>query len=107
ISRREGYDVDLDRVIDGASRHGKALELNSHYDRLDLDELHLKKAKQKGVRITMGTDTHYAEGMAMMRYGLGIARRAWLEPGDILNCLGADELLGKRAAKQGRRGRPS
>lgn len=96
ISRREGYDVDLDRVIDGAARHGKALELNSYCDRLDLDELHLKKAKEKGVKITIGTDTHFADGLAMMRFGLGIARRAWLGPDDILNCLNADELLGKR-----------
>jgi DNA polymerase (family 10) len=101
ISGREGYDVDIDKVIDGAARCGKALELNSYYDRLDLDELHLKKAKEKGVKITIGTDTHFADGLAMMRYGLGIARRAWLEPGDILNCLGADELLGKRPAKKG------
>lgn len=106
ISGREGYDVDLDRVIEGAARHGKALELNSYYDRLDLDELHLKKAKDKGVRITMGTDTHFADGLAMMRYGLGIARRAWLEKADILNCLGADELLGEAPAKKGRRKRP-
>jgi DNA polymerase (family 10) len=96
ISRREGYVVDLDRVIDGAARHGKALELNSHFDRLDLDELHLKKAKEKGVKITIRTDTHFADGLAMMRYGLGIARRAWLEKNDILNCLSADKLLGKK-----------
>lgn len=102
ISGREGYDVDLDKVIDGAARHGKALELNSYYDRLDLNELNLKKAKEKGVKITIGTDTHFADGLAMMRFGLGIARRAWLGPDDILNCLSADALLGKRAAKQGR-----
>ena len=102
ISGREGYDVDIDRVIEGAGRTGKALELNSYYDRLDLDELNLKKAKEKGVKITLGTDTHFADGLAMMRYGLGIARRAWLELGDVLNCLGADELLGMKPAKKGR-----
>ncbi len=96
ISGREGYDVDIDKVIDGAARWGKALELNSHYDRLDLDELHLKKAKEKGVKITIGTDTHFADGLAMMRYGLGIARRAWLEKNDVLNCLSADKLLEKK-----------
>jgi DNA polymerase (family 10) len=96
ISRREGYDVDLDKVIEGAARYGKALELNSYYDRLDLDELHLKKAKEKGVKITIGTDTHYADGLAMMRFGLGVARRAWLEKSDILNCLAVDKLLGKK-----------
>jgi DNA polymerase (family 10) len=102
ISGREGYVVDIDKVIDGAARHGKALELNSYYDRLDLNELNLKKAKEKGVKITIGTDMHFADGLAMMRFGLGIARRAWLGPDDILNCLSADALLGKRAAKQGR-----
>jgi DNA polymerase (family 10) len=105
ISGREGYDVDIDRVIEGAARHGKALELNAYFDRLDLDELHLKKAKEKDVKITLGTDTHFAEGLAMMRFGVGVARRAWLEKEDILNCLGADELLGKKAAKKSPRGR--
>ena len=107
ISGREGYDVDIERVIDGAARLGKALELNSYCDRLDLDERHLKQAKEKGVKITMGTDTHFADGLAMMRFGLGIARRAWLGPGDILNCLSAESLLGKTAAKTGRGRRSS
>ena len=100
ISGREGYDVDLDRVIEAAARRGKALELNSYYDRLDLDELHLKKAKEKGVKITIGTDTHFADGLAMMRFGVGIARRAWLGKGDILNCLGAEEILGGTQRKK-------
>jgi DNA polymerase (family X) len=100
ISRREGYEVDLDRVIDGAARHGKALELNAYFDRLDLDELHLKKAKQKGVRISIGTDTHFADGLAMMRFGVGIARRAWLEKSDVLNTLDADGLVGRKAVRR-------
>ncbi|HYA48550.1 MAG TPA: hypothetical protein VEG35_02520, partial [Burkholderiales bacterium] len=100
ISGREGYAVDLDRVIDAAAAKGKALELNAYFDRLDLDELHLKKAKQKGVKITIGTDTHFAEGLAMMRFGVGVARRAWLEKGDVLNALDADELV--RAPAKGR-----
>ena len=99
--------MDIEKVIDGAARHGKALELNSHCDRLDLDERHLRKAKEKGVKVTIGTDTHFADGLAMMRFGLGIARRAWLEPGDILNCLSAEALLGKTAARTGRRRRSS
>ncbi len=101
ISGREGYDVDIDQVISAAAKRGKALELNAYYDRLDLDELNLKKAKERGVRITIGTDTHYADGLAMMRFGLGIARRAWLGRDDILNCLGARELLGTRTAAKG------
>jgi len=105
ISGREGYEVDLDRVIDGAARHGKALELNATCDRLDLDERHLKKAKSKGVKISIGTDTHFVDGLAMMRFGVGIARRAWLEKGDVLNTLAADELVGSRPSgrKSGKR----
>jgi DNA polymerase (family 10) len=99
LSGREGYDVDIDRVIAEAARLGKALELNSTCDRLDLDELNLKKAKEKGVRITIGTDTHFADGLAMMRFGVGIARRAWLEKDDVLNCLSAEALLGKAAPR--------
>jgi DNA polymerase (family 10) len=105
ISGREGYDVDLDKVIEAAAKRGKALELNAYTDRLDLDELHLKRAKEKGVKITIGTDTHFAEGLAMMRFGVGIARRAWLEKSDILNCLSADDLLSK-TRKTGKARRP-
>jgi DNA polymerase (family 10) len=92
ISGREGYDVDLDAVLEGARQKGKILELNSYYDRLDLNEFYLKKAKDKGIRISLGTDTHNAGGMAMMRFGVGIARRAWLEKGDILNCLPSSQI---------------
>ncbi len=102
ISGREGYDVDIDQVIAAAAKRGKALELNAYYDRLDLDELNLKKAKERGVRITIGTDTHYADGLAMMRFGLGIARRAWLGKDDILNCLGAGASSGKTPAAKSR-----
>jgi DNA polymerase (family 10) len=111
ISGREGYDVDIDKVIDEAARRGKALELNAHYDRLDLDEFNLRKARERGVRITIGTDTHGAGGLAMMRFGLGIARRAWLGRDDVLNTRTAAELLtgppaaGKSPARRKRRSR--
>lgn len=86
ISGREGYDVDIDKVLGGAKKLGKALELNAYYDRLDLDEHNLIKARELGVRISIGTDTHGPGGMEMMRFGVGIARRAWLRREDILNC---------------------
>jgi DNA polymerase (family 10) len=95
ISGREGYDVDLDAVLEGARRMGKVLELNSFYDRLDLNEFYLKKAKDLGIKVSLGTDTHYAAGLQMMRFGVGIARRAWLEKKDILNCLSLTQLKKK------------
>jgi DNA polymerase (family 10) len=93
ISGREGYDVDLEAVLKGALRMGKALELNAYYDRLDLNEHYLKKARDLGLGISLGTDTHSPAGLRMMRFGVGIARRAWLQKKDILNCLSLGQLL--------------
>ncbi|MDD8015792.1 MAG: DNA polymerase/3'-5' exonuclease PolX [Acidobacteriota bacterium] len=112
ISGREGYDVDLDRVLKQATETGTALELNAYYDRLDLNEFYLKKAREAGIKISLGTDTHSAGGLQMMRFGVGIARRAWLEKSDVLNSLSGEELAAKsRAAalspSSRRRARPS
>ena len=95
ISRREGYDVDLEKVLEGAQKTGTALELNAYYDRLDLNEFYLKRAKDKGIKISIGTDTHSPQGLAMMHFGIGIARRAWLEKPDVLNCLSYGQIKSK------------
>ena len=92
ISRREGYEVDIEKILEGAKRYKVSLELNSYYDRLDLNEFNLKKAREKGIKVSLGTDTHRADGLKMMRFGIGIARRAWLEKKHILNSLSYDEL---------------
>jgi DNA polymerase (family 10) len=93
ISGREGYEVDLEKVLDGARKTGKFLELNAYYDRLDLNEFYLKRAKDMGIKIAIGTDTHSAAGLGMMRFGVGIARRGWLEKKDVLNCLNQKNFL--------------
>jgi DNA polymerase (family 10) len=93
ISKREGYEVDLEKVLQGAKNKGKALELNAFYDRLDLNEFYLKKAKEMAIKICIGTDTHYPGGLQMMRLGVGIARRGWLEKKDIMNCMSYQELI--------------
>jgi DNA polymerase (family X) len=92
LTGREGYDVDLEKVLDAARAAGKAMELNSHIDRLDLDDIHLRMAKDKGVPIGIGTDTHGPDGPAMIRFGVGTARRGWLEKADVLNTLTAAAL---------------
>lgn len=96
ISGREGYEVNIRQVIEAAAANGKALELNAYFDRLDLDENNLRLAKERRVKISLGTDTHHADGLDMMRFGLGIARRAWLEKNDILNSRSARQLVGKK-----------
>jgi len=93
ISRREGYEVDLEKVLEWAKRYNKVLELNAYPDRLDLDELHLRKAKEMGVKICINTDAHGLADMYWMRFGIGIARRGWLEEDDVINTLPYEKLL--------------
>ncbi len=100
LSGREGYDVDIGTVIEAAARLGKAMELNAHFERLDLGETSLRRAKDQGVRIGIGTDTHDAEGPAMMRLGVGAARRGWLEKGDVLNTLTTEGLARWRKSRR-------
>ncbi|MBI5307653.1 MAG: DNA polymerase/3'-5' exonuclease PolX [Planctomycetes bacterium] len=85
ISRREGYDVDLDKVIDACAATGTALEVNCYYDRLDIDDVNCRKAKERGVKIAISTDAHHLDQMWMMELGVGIACRGWLEAKDVIN----------------------
>ncbi len=92
ISKREGYDVDMDKVIEACAETGTALEINCYYDRLDLNEINCRKAKESGVMIAISTDAHHVDQMWMMELGVGIARRGWLETGDVLNTLSVDKV---------------
>lgn len=90
---REPYAVDLKAVIDAAASHHKAIEINAHPQRLDLDWRWCKYAKEKGVKIAICPDAHSTDGFDDVIYGVGIARKGWLEKGDILNCLPAEKLV--------------
>jgi len=92
ISRREGYEVNLDKVIDVCAETGTALEINCYYDRLDLNDIHCRKAKEAGVLIAISTDAHHLDQMWMIELGVGIARRGWLEAEDIINTFSVDKL---------------
>ena len=82
---RDGYNVDLVQVIDAAADYGKAIEINSHPYRLDLDWKMVKYAKEKGVTISINPDAHNTDGLDDVRYGIGIARKGWLEADNVLN----------------------
>jgi DNA polymerase (family 10) len=84
---REPYAIDMMRIIDEASRSGVAIELNAHPYRLDMDWRLCKYAKEKGVKIAINPDAHDEEGLKDTYYGVGIGRKGWLEPGDILNAM--------------------
>jgi DNA polymerase (family X) len=90
---RDGYNIDLVQVIDAAADYGKAIEINAHPYRLDLDWRWVKYAKEKGVTICINPDAHNTDGLDDVRYGVGIARKGWLEAGDVLNTQPLQEVL--------------
>ena len=72
-------------------QHRVAMELNSYPDRLDLSDLHLRMAKERGVKIVINTDSHHTSHLENIKYGVLQARRAWLTPADVLNTLAAEK----------------
>jgi len=92
IGQRGAYELDLPAVLDAAARHGVCMEVNCFPDRLDLRDVDCRAAGAKGVRVSLGTDSHRAEHMGFIRLGVITARRGWLGPEDVLNTLGAAEL---------------
>jgi DNA polymerase (family 10) len=87
LLRRDAYQFDLDAVFKAAAKHKVAMELNSYPDRLDLSDVHLRLAKQHGVKIVINTDSHHTSHLEKLRYGVTQARRAWLTKEDVLNTL--------------------
>lgn len=82
---RDPYAVDMIKVIDAAAEYGKVIEINSHPTRLDLDWRLCKYAREKGVTIAINPDAHAREGLRDVPYGVGVARKGWLEKKDVLN----------------------
>ncbi|MGD8979368.1 MAG: DNA polymerase/3'-5' exonuclease PolX [candidate division WOR-3 bacterium] len=96
ISSREGYVLDLQRVMEKAVETGTWLELNAYWDRLDLSDVNLKVAKGMGIKISIGTDAHDTKGLMWMKFGVVTARRGWLEPKDVVNTYPVKKLLASR-----------
>ena len=85
IGRRKGYELDFETVLKAAADYGCLLELNSQPSRLDLDDVALMAAKQRGVGIVVNTDAHAVEELSFIEFGVNQARRAGLESGDVVN----------------------
>ena len=85
IGRREPFDIDMEKIFDAARETDTYLEINSFPDRLDLNDVHSKLAKERGVKFVIGTDSHSAVNLPFMHFGVATARRGWLEKKDILN----------------------
>jgi len=93
LLEREGYSLDIEAVIDAAAEHGVCIEINAHPSRLDLDWRYLRRARDKGIKIPVNPDAHSMDGLDVMRYGINIARKGWLRPGDVLNTLSTEAIL--------------
>ena len=92
IGEREAYDVDIDVLLDTAASTGTALEINAHPARLDLADVNVRKAKKRGVKLAIGTDAHSAGNLGLMKFGVNVARRGWLEKGDLMNTRDAKDV---------------
>ncbi len=85
INRREPFELDMETVLEAAAEHSVAVELNANPRRLDLNDVHVHRAKELGVPVVISTDAHSPAGLDDMRFGVDQARRGWLEPSDVLN----------------------
>lgn len=92
FGNRAPYFIDIDRLIEEAARNNKALEINSYFLRMDLNEQNVRKAGKMGVKLVINTDAHRPNNMDMIRLGVDIARRAGLQKKDVLNTLPLEEL---------------
>jgi DNA polymerase (family 10) len=105
LGERDPYEVDLEEVVRVARETGTALEINSYPLRLDLSDAWSRRAKEAGVLLAINTDTHVLSQFDTLPYGVAIARRGWLEKGDILNCLELPALRARLEAKRKGAGR--
>ncbi len=92
IGKREGYELDMEKVLDAAAKKGCFMEINAAPDRLDLSDIYARMAKDKGVKLALSTDAHNLDNLGYMRFGVNQARRAWLEPKDVINTYSWEEL---------------
>jgi DNA polymerase (family 10) len=101
LLRREAFDYEMEKILEAAKEHGVAMECNAYPDRLDLNDVHLRMAKERGVKIVISTDSHSTANLRFMKYGVITARRAWIEKNEVINTFPTDEFLAALRAKPG------
>jgi DNA polymerase (family 10) len=95
INRREGYPVNVAKLVEVARDYNTILEIDAHYNRLDLKDEYIRMAIENDVKLVIDSDAHHPSHYAYLRFGIGQARRGWAKRSDILNTLTAKELLSK------------
>jgi DNA polymerase (family 10) len=93
LGQREAIALDMEAIFHAAARTGTALEINAMPDRLDLKDIHIFRARELGVKLSLGTDAHATEHLPLMRFGVGIARRGWAGARHVLNTLPVQGVL--------------
>lgn len=93
LLRREPYRYDLEKILSACKKHGVAVECNAFPDRLDLRDVDLRAARERGVKVVISTDAHSTTHLPYMKYGVRTARRAWLNKNNVLNTLPLDRFL--------------
>ncbi|SDF70330.1 DNA polymerase (family 10) [Methanolobus vulcani] len=95
FGKRPPYDVDMETVIQAAKDNEKVLEINSSPWRLDLNDINAKRAKEHGVMLAINTDTHTIDHLDNIEFGINMARRAWIEPDDVLNTMSLKQICSR------------
>jgi DNA polymerase (family 10) len=90
---RDAFDLDLEEIFKVASDTNTCLEINAYPQRLDLNDTNARRAKEMGVRLAIGTDSHSVQQLQSMNLGISVARRAWLAPEDVINTFPLEKIL--------------
>jgi DNA polymerase (family 10) len=90
---REGADLDWEQILSAARQSGVALEIDAHPSRLDLDEVYARRAADMGIPLSIDTDAHSMDQLELMEYGVSVARRAWVDPQNVVNTWETGRLL--------------
>lgn len=93
IGKREAYHVDMDRIMEEAARTGALMEVNGSIERMDLNDLNCRRAKEMGVMVMLSTDSHRLSQLDNMRYAVHTARRGWLERENVINTLPLERVI--------------
>jgi DNA polymerase (family 10) len=99
VLRRDPFHYDMEKILDAAKNYEVAMECNAYPDRLDLKDVHLRMARERGVKVVISTDSHTTTNLQYMKYGVKTARRGWIEKKDVINTLPLDQFLTVLRAK--------
>jgi DNA polymerase (family 10) len=93
IGRREGADLDMEAILQAAAETGTIIEINAHPDRLDLSDIHVRRAIELGVKLAINSDAHDIKDLDLLFFGIATARRGWATPSDVINAWDLERVL--------------